>query len=118
MSYVDGFVLVVPKKNVNAYKKMASAAGKIWMEHGALQYLECAADDLKVPCGLPFPKLVKTKAAETIFFSFIIYKSRKHRDSVNARVMKDKRMNQWDPKKMPFDPKRMAWGGFKALVEL
>lgn len=117
MSYVDGFVLVVPKKNVSAYKKMASKAGEIWMDHGALQYLECAADDLKVPCGLPFPKLVKLKASETVFFSFIIYKSRKHRDTVNARVMKDKRMNQWDPKKMPFDLKRMAWGGFKALVE-
>lgn len=119
MSYVDGFVLVVPKKNLAAYKKMASKAGKVWMEHGALQYVECAGDDLNVKMGLPFTKLAKTKPSETVVFSYIVYKSKADRDTINKKVMKDKRMNEMCPKdgKMPFDMKRMAYGGFKAIVE-
>jgi uncharacterized protein YbaA (DUF1428 family) len=118
MKYVDGFVLVVPKKNLKAYEKMAQAAGKIWKEHGALAYFECVGEDLKTPMGVPFPKLAKTKAGETVVFSYIVYKSRAHRDKVNARVMKDPRLAaMMDGKKMPFDMKRMAYGGFQVLVE-
>lgn len=115
MSYVDGFVLVVPKKKLAAYTKLARMAGKVWREHGALDYRECVADDLKVKFGLPFTKLVKTKPSETIMFSYIVYKSRAHRDKVNARVMADPRMQE-PPKDIPFDPKRMAHGGFKTIV--
>jgi uncharacterized protein YbaA (DUF1428 family) len=119
MKYIDGFVLVVPKKNIKAYSRMALAAGKIWREHGALEFLECVGDDLQVRMGVPFPRLAKTKAGETVFFSFIVYKSRAHRDSVNKRVMKDPRMAKMMEKgPMPFDPKRMAYGGFKALVDI
>jgi uncharacterized protein YbaA (DUF1428 family) len=116
MSYIDGFVIVVPKKNIAAYKKMAQLGRKIWMEHGALQYFECVGNDLKTKWGVPFPKLTKAKKNETVFFSFIIYKSRKHRDAVNKKVMADKRMKM-DNKKMPFDMKRFSYGGFKAVVE-
>ncbi len=117
MSYVDGFVMVVPKKNIKAYKKMAQLGGKVWTKHGALQYFECAGDDLDMP-GIvtTFPKLLKLKATETAFFSFIIYKSRAHRDKVNKKVMADPAMHT-APKKMPFDFKRMSVGGFKAMVE-
>ncbi|MDI1285037.1 MAG: DUF1428 domain-containing protein [Reyranella sp.] len=118
MSYVDGFVLVVPKKKLAIYKSMARKAGKIWREHGALEYRECVGDDLKVKFGLPFTKLAKTKAGETIVFSYIVYKSRADRDKVNAKVMTDKRMMSGMPKEMPFDMKRMAYGGFKTLVEM
>jgi uncharacterized protein YbaA (DUF1428 family) len=117
MSYVDGFVLVVPKKKLAIYKKMATKAGKVWREHGALDYRECVGDDLKVKMGLPFPKLTKTKSGETVVFSYIVYKSRAHRDKVNAKVMADKRLFEGMPKEMPFDMKRMAYGGFKTLVE-
>jgi uncharacterized protein YbaA (DUF1428 family) len=117
MSYVDGFVLVVPKKKIAAYKKMATRAAMVWKDHGALDYRECVGDDLKVKMGLPFPKLAKTKAGETVVFSYIVYKSRAHRDKVNAKVMKDKRLFEGMPKEMPFDMKRMAYGGFKTLVE-
>lgn len=116
MSYVDGFVLVVPKKKLAAYKSLARKAGKIWREHGALDYRECVGDDLKVKFGMPFTKLVKTKPTETIVFSYIVYKSRAHRDRVNAKVMSDKRMSGDNMKDMPFDPKRMAYGGFKTIV--
>lgn len=117
MSYVDGFVLVVPKKKLAVYKSMARKAGKIWREHGALDYRECVGDDLKVKFGLPFTKLVKTKPNETVVFSYIVYKSRAHRDKVNAKVMADKRLTgPGMPKEMPFDMKRMAYGGFKTLV--
>ena len=117
MSYVDGFVLVVPKKKLALYKKMATKAGRIWREHGALDYRECVGDDLKVKMGLPFPKLAKTKPGETVVFSYIVYKSRAHRDKVNAKVMADKRLTAPSmPKEMPFDMKRMAYGGFKTLV--
>ncbi|TAJ33094.1 MAG: DUF1428 domain-containing protein [Reyranella sp.] len=117
MSYVDGFVLVVPKKKLAIYKSMARKAGKIWREHGALDYRECVGDDLKVKFGLPFTKLAKTKPSETVVFSYIVYKSRAHRDKVNAKVMADKRLQgPGMPKEMPFDMKRMAYGGFKTLV--
>ena len=118
MRYVDGFVLPVPKKNIRAYVRMAQEAGKIWREHGALEYRECVGDDLKVKMGMPFPRLAKLKATETVVFSWIVYKSRAHRDSVNAKVMKDPRINELcDEKSMPFDVKRMAYGGFKVVVE-
>jgi uncharacterized protein YbaA (DUF1428 family) len=118
MKYVDGFVLVVPKKSVKAYERMAQAAGKIWREHGALEFRECVGDDLNTKMGLPFPKLAKAKRGETVMFSWIVYKSRAHRDRVNAKVMIDPRMNDMmEGKAMPFDPKRMAYGGFKVLVD-
>lgn len=119
MKYVDGFVVPVPKNKVAAYRRMARKAGRIWREHGALEFRECVGDDLKVPMGLPFTRLAKLKPNETVFFSFIVYKSRAHRDSVNRKVMKDPRMDSMGgPKDMPFDVKRMAFGGFKALVDL
>ena len=119
MKYVDGFVLVVPKKNLKAYEKMARGAGRIWKEHGALEYFECVGEDLKPPFGVPFPKLAKTKTGETVVFSFIVYKSRAHRDKVNDKVMKDPRLSAMMEKdqKMPFDVKRMAYGGFEVIVE-
>lgn len=118
MKYVDGFVLPVPKKNLTAYRSMAQKASKIWKEHGALEYFECAGDDLKVKFGMPFPKQMKTKTGETVVFAFIVYKSRAHRDKVNVKVMKDPRIaNMCDPKNMPFDCARMCYGGFKAIVE-
>ncbi|MCG3129448.1 MAG: putative protein YbaA [Phycisphaerae bacterium] len=118
MAYVDGFVLPVPTKNLAAYRKIAKKAGKIWRELGALEYRECVGDDLDVHCGVPFPKIVKPKAGETIVFSWIVYKSKAHRDKVNAKVMADPRIaNMIDPKACPFDCKRMCYGGFKVLVE-
>lgn len=117
MAYVDGFVLPVPKKNIQAYFRMAKKAGKIWREHGALEYRECVGDDLSVKMGLPFPRLANLKAGETVVFSWIVYKSRAHRDRVNAKVMKDPRLNGLcDEKSMPFDVKRMTYGGFKVVV--
>ena len=118
MTYVDGFVLVVPKKKLAAYKSMARKAAKIWHEHGALDYRECVGDDLKVKFGMPFTKLAKTKPSETVIFSYIVYKSRAHRDKVNAKVMSDERLTADMPKEMPFDLKRMAYGGFKTMVSL
>ena len=118
MKYVDGFVLPVPKKNLPAYRRMAQKAGKIWREHGALDYKECAGDDLNVKMGVPFPKQMKVKPGETIVFAYIVYKSRAHRDKVNAKVMKDPRLADCcDSKSMPFDCKRMVYGGFKVLVD-
>jgi len=118
MRYVDGYVLPVPKKNLAAYRRMAQKAGTIWREHGALEYRECAGDDLKVKVGVPFPRLAKSRPGETVVFSWIMFKSRAHRDRVNAKVMKDPRITgMCDQKSMPFDVKRMAWGGFKFLVE-
>jgi len=118
MRYVDGFVLPVPKRNLKAYVQMAQKAGKIWREHGALEYRECIGDELKVKMGLPFPRLAKLKAGETVVFSWIVYKSRAHRDHVNAKVMKDPRIKGLcDEKSMPFDVKRMAYGGFKVVVD-
>lgn len=116
MSYVDGFVIALPKKKVEAYRRIASAAGKVWMEHGALQYVECVGEDLNVKGVLPFPRLAKTKPGETVIFSWIRYNSRAHRDRVNKKVMADPRITN-GPQEMPFDMKRMAYGGFKAIVE-
>jgi uncharacterized protein YbaA (DUF1428 family) len=118
MRYVDGFVLPVPQKNLKAYRRMARKAGKIWQEHGPLEYRECIGDDLNVKIGAPFFRTVKAKPGETVVFSWIAYKSRSHRDRVNARVMKDPRIAAMcDHHSMPFDVKRMAYGGFKILVE-
>lgn len=118
MTYVDGFVIPVPKKNLAAYRKVARAAGKVWMECGALSYTEAVGDDLKPKYGARFPPMTKMKTAETVIFSFIVYKSRKHRDSVNAKVMKDPRMAKLMKLPMLFDVKRMAFGGFKTIVEM
>jgi uncharacterized protein YbaA (DUF1428 family) len=119
MPYVDGFVLVVPKKNEEAYRRIAQRAGKLWMEHGALEYRECAGDDLKTKMVVPFGRLTRAKPSENVFFSWIVYKSRAHRDRVNAKVMKDPRMKaMMEDKDMPMDPKRMAYGGFKVVVDL
>lgn len=118
VGYVDGFVLVVPQKNVGMYRTMARQGAKLWRKHGALEYKECMGDDIKAPFGLPFPKLTKLKRGETVWFSFIGYRSKSHRDSVNKKVMADPAMNDksWE-KKMPFDMKRMAYGGFKVVVD-
>ena len=118
MRYVDGYVVPVPKKNVAAYRRMAQKAGKVWRDHGALEYIECIADDVKPGKHTSFPQSVKLKAGETVVFAYIVYKSRADRDRINAKVMKDPRLaNMMDPKAMPFDSKRMFWGGFKVLVE-
>ena len=118
MRYVDGFVLPVPKKNLPAYFRIARMAGKVWREHGALEYRECVGDDLNVKFGAPFPRMIKLKSGETVVFSWIVYKSRAHRDGVNAKVMKDPRLAKMcDPKKLPFDCKRMVCGGFNILVD-
>lgn len=118
MRYVDGFVVPVPKKNVQAYRRLARKAGKIWKEHGALEYIECVADDVKPGKLTSFPQSVKLKKDELVMFSWIVYKSRAHRDRVNKKVMADPRMLAMNPKSMPFDGKRMIYGGFKALVEM
>ncbi len=118
MPYVDGFIVPVKKKKVAAYRKIANKAGKIWMKHGALEYKECLAEDVKVGKWTSFPRSVKLKKDEVVFFSYIVYKNRKHRDSVNAKVMKDmqKAFKEDEMKNMPFDGKRMIYGGFKTLV--
>jgi uncharacterized protein YbaA (DUF1428 family) len=117
--YVDGFVVPVPKKKMAAYRSMARMAGKVWREYGALDYREFIADDVKVGKRTSFPRSVKLKPAETVVFSWILYKSRTHRDRVNAKVMKDPRLaKMMNPKAMPFDGKRMIYGGFKTLVSL
>lgn len=114
--YVDGFVLPVPKKKLAAYRRLARKASKVWLEHGALQYLEAVADDVKPGKHTSFPQAVKLKPGETVVFAYIVYKSRAHRDRVNAKAMNDKRFENMDPKTVPFDAKRMFWGGFKAIV--
>lgn len=116
MAYVDGFVVPVPKKNVVDYLKLARKAGKIWREHGALEYRECVADDVKVGKWTSFPRSVKLKPGETVIFAWIVFKSRAQRDRVNAKVMKDPRL-QMVPDPCPFDPKRMIYGGFKVAVD-
>ena len=119
MHYVDGFVLPVPKKKLGAYWKMARLAGKVWKDHGAIDYVECVADDVKVGKRTSFPRSVKLKRGETVVFSWIVYKSRADRDRIMGKVMKDKRVaKMMDPKKIPFDGKRMFWGGFKSKVEI
>lgn len=117
MSYVDGFVVPVPRKNLPAYRRMAKKAGKVWREHGALEYKEWISDDVKVGKLTSFPRSVKLKPGETVVFSWIVYKSRAHRDRVNAKVMKDPRLAEMmNPKAMPFDGKRLIYGGFKILI--
>ena len=118
MPYVDGFVLPVPKRNLAAYRRVAAKAGRMWREHGALQFVECAGDDLAVKkgMGVSFKRMAKPRAGETVMFSFIVYRSRAHRDAVNKRVMKDPRMSKMAPA-MPFDVRRMAYGGFKVIVD-
>ena len=119
MSYVDGFLIPVPKKNVAAYRRMSAKAGKIWRELGALEYRECVGDDLAVKMGVPFTKSSRAKTGETVVFSWIVYRSKAHRDRVNAKVMKDPRIaRMMEGEPMPFDMKRMAYGGFKVIVDL
>lgn len=116
--YVDGYVLPVPKKNLSAYRRIAAEAGKLWREHGALEYRECTGDDLATKFGVPFPRLMKLKRGEVPVFSWVVFKSRAHRDRVNAKVMKDPRLPTPDPKSLPFDCERIAYGGFTMLVDL
>ena len=117
MSYVDGFVVPVPKKKLAAYRKIALKASKVWRDHGALEVCECVADDVKVGKWTSFPRSVKLKRGEIVVFSYIVYKSRKQRDAVMAKVMKDKRLAEMmDPSAMPFDAKRMIYGGFNTIV--
>lgn len=114
--YIDGFVLPVPKKNIEAYKKMSRKAGKVWMEYGALQYLECMGDDVPPGEVTSFGMSVKAKKDEVVFFSYIVYKSRAQRDRINKKVMADPRIAAMGPDNMPFDGKRMIYGGFKPVV--
>lgn len=119
MKYVDGYVLPVPKKNLAAYRRMAQKAGKVWLDHGALEYRECVGDDLKTKWTVSFPATIKLKPGETVVFAWIVFKSRAQRDSVNAKVMKDPRLaKMMDMKSMPFDCKRIVYGGFKTMVDL
>lgn len=118
MSYVDGFVLCVPEKKLPEYREMARKAGEVWREHGAVQFFECAGDDLEIKDMLSFKSMADSKSGETVVFSWIMYKSREHRDEVNKRVMEDPRIKgMCDESNLPFDPSRMAYGGFKVIVE-
>ena len=121
MAYVDGFLLPVPKKNLTAYARMSKQAGKVWREHGALEYKECAGDDVEIKkkgMGVAFPRLLRLKRGEVPVFAFIVYKSRAHRDRVNAKVMADPRIRgMMNDEKMPFDVKKMAYGGFRVIVD-
>lgn len=118
MRYADGFVIPIPKKNLAAYRRMSRKASKVWIEYGALQYCECAGDDLNIKMGLPFPKLAKVKPGETVVFAWILYKSKAHRNRVNAKVMKDPRVAAMcNGQSMPFDVKRMTYGGFNLIVD-
>jgi uncharacterized protein YbaA (DUF1428 family) len=119
MPYVDGYVLPVPRKNLEKYRRIARKAGKIWREHGALEVRECVGDDLKPKGAVPFPRRIKLKRGETVVFSWVMFKSRAARDRVNAKVMKDPRLaDMINPKEAPFDTKRMVYGGFKTLVDV
>jgi uncharacterized protein YbaA (DUF1428 family) len=119
MPYVDGFIVPVPKKSLDAYRRISRKAGKVWREHGALDYKECVADDVKMGKWTSFPRSVKRKPNETVVFAWITYKSRAHRDKVNAKVMKDKRLvGMMNAQAMPFDVKRMIYGGFKVFVDV
>ena len=118
MAYVDGFVIALPRRKLPLYRRIARQAGKIWKKHGALEYRECAGDDLKIKMGVPFPKLARVKPGETVLFSWILYRNRRDRDWVNAKVMKDPRIERMMKVPMPFDMKRMAYGGFKVIVDM
>lgn len=118
MPYVDGFLLPIPRRNIERYKKMARLAAKVWREHGALEYREAVGDDLKVKWGTAFPRVARAKSGETVIFAWIVYQSRAHRDRVNRKVMKDPRLAEMmQDKDMPFDMKRMSYGGFRIIVE-
>lgn len=117
-TYVDGFVLPIPRRNLAAYRRMASLACKVWRDHGALAYHECVGEDLKPKMGVAFPRLAKCKPGETVVFAWIVFKSRAHRDRVNAKVMKDPRLTGMSIKDMPFDCRRMGYGGFATIVEV
>jgi uncharacterized protein YbaA (DUF1428 family) len=116
--YVDGFVLPIQKRKLPAYQRISKAAGKVWREHGAIEYIECVGDDIATKMGVPFPKLAKARAGETVVFSWIVYKSRSHRDKVNAKVMADPRIVKSMTGPMPFDVKRMSYGGFRSIVDM
>lgn len=118
MPYVDGFLIAVPKRKLATYRRIARRAGRVWQDHGALEYRECVGDDLKTTMGASFRKTAKAKAGETVVFSWIVYRSRAHRDSVNRRVMKDPRMQRMMKEPMLFDMKRFSYGGFKVIVDL
>ena len=118
MKYIDGFLLVVPKKKLGAYKTLAQKAGKVWLEHGALDYHECIGEDMASSCGTDFPKRAKAGKGEVVVFSWITYKSRAHRDKVNAKVMNDPRITGMITQPMPFDMRKMSHGGFDVLVDL
>jgi uncharacterized protein YbaA (DUF1428 family) len=118
MPYVDGFVIPIARRKLPAYRTIARKAGKVWREHGALEYRECVGDDM-VKMGLPFPKLARLKPGEVVLFSWIVYRSKAHRDRVNRLVMKDPRLAaMMEPGAMPFDVRRMSYGGFRVLVAL
>ena len=117
--YVDGYVIPVPKSKIDEYRKMAEVAGKVWLEHGALQFTECVADDVKPGKVTSFPQAVQLKDDEVVIFSWILYESREQRDKANEKAMNDPRLKEMmDPKKVPFDGMRMFWGGFKTMVEM
>ena len=119
MPYVDGFVIPVKTTRLADYRRLSRAAGKVWRDHGALEYRECVGDDLATKCGIPFPKLAATKRGESVVFSWIVYRSRAHRDRVNAKVMKDPRLaKMMSGKSMPFDFKRLIYGGFKVMIDI
>jgi uncharacterized protein YbaA (DUF1428 family) len=118
MAYVDGFLLTVPARKLAVYRRIAAKAGKVWKDHGALEYRECVGDDVKTKMGTPFPKAAKAKKGEVVIFSWIVYKSRAHRDRIMPKIMQDKRLTNMGPKDMPFDMKRMSYGGFKVLVDM
>ncbi len=118
MRYVDGYVLPIPKNKLQVYRRIAQQTGKIWREHGALDYKECVGEDLNAKWGVPFPRMIKVKRGETVVFSWVVFKSRAHRDRVNTKVWKDPRLaNMMAAAPMPFDVKRMVYGGFKVLVD-
>ena len=119
MPYVDGFLVPVPKNKIQVYRRIARKAGRVWRKHGALEFRECAGDDLKIKGVASFARAARLKPGETVMFSWIVYKSRAHRDRVNKKVMKDPQLaGMMDPKAMPFDPKRMAYGGFRTIVDM
>src|SRR4029453_16766501 len=118
MAYVDGFVIALPRRKLPVYRRISRQPGKLWKQHGALEYRECAGDDLQQKMGLPFQRLARLKPGETVIFSWIVYKNRRDRDRVNGKVMKDPRMERMMNLPMPFDMKRMAYGGFKVIVDM
>jgi len=115
--YVDGFVISLPRNKIDDYRRIAERSGEVWRDHGALEYRECVGEDLNVKGQVPFPRLINSKPDETVVFAWIVFESRAHRDEVNAKVMKDPRLAKMGPEAMPFDCKRMAYGGFEVLVD-